>query len=260
LTQTVETIRLKPETLLAFHDYIGHAQIAIVQAWSSELPFLWSDREAERAKKVNKGDVISQYWEGKHPIGVPDGMIHDWVGAIRIGCASLDQVLSLLQDYDNHKRVYAPDVVDSALLSRNGDDFQIFLRLRKKKIITVILDTDHDVHYGRVDPNRAYCRSFTTRIAEVDDAGKPTEKISPPDSGYGFLWRLNSYWSLEQRDGGVIVECRAISLTRNIPKAVKWIVEPMVDKLPRESLRSTLEATRRALSNLPVATAPASPE
>jgi hypothetical protein len=259
LSQTVETVRLKPETLGAFHDYIGRAETSISQVWSSE-PFLWSDGDAERARKVTKGDAISQYWEGKRPIAVPDGMIHDWVGAIRIACVTLDEVLALLQDYDNHKRVYAPEVLDSALVSRSDDDFRIFLRLRKKKIITVILDSDHNVHYGRLHPNRAYCRSFTTRIAEVDDVGKPTEKISPPDSGYGFLWRLNSYWSLEQRDGGVIVECRAISLTRNIPKAVKWIVEPMVEKLPRESLRATLEATRRALSNSRTEAVSASPE
>lgn len=45
----------------------------------------------------------------------------------------------------------------------------------------------------------------------------------------------------------VIVECRATSLTCDIPKALAWATEPMVDKLPRESLKATLNATRRAL-------------
>jgi len=251
LSHTVETVQLKPDTLIAFDDYIRQAETSVSQSLSGGLPFLWSDRDPGRARKVSEGLALSQLWQGKRPVNVPDGMIHDWIGALRIAGATLGQVLTLIQDYDNHKLVYKPEVLDSKLVSRTGDDFRIFLRLMKKKIITVILDTDHDVHYGLLDPARAWCRSATTRIAEVDDAGKPSEKISAPDTGYGFLWRLNSYWSFQERDSGVIVECRAISLTRNIPKALKWIIEPIVDKLPRESLRATLEATRRALSPPP---------
>jgi hypothetical protein len=81
----------------------------------------------------------------------------------------------------------------------------------------------------------------------VEDAGKPKEKVLPPDSGFGFMWRLNSYWRLQERDGGVYLECRAISLTRDIPKGLAWIVEPIVRKLPAESLNRTLAATRQAL-------------
>ena len=102
--------------------------------------------------------------------------------------------------------VYKPDVIDSKLLSHQGNDFKIYLRLLKKKIITVVLDTDHDVHYSPLGPTRWFLRSYTTRISEVENAGKPNEKVAPPDTGYGFLWRLDSYWRFEERDGGVYVE------------------------------------------------------
>ena len=69
----------------------------------------------------------------------------------------------------------------------------------------------------------------------------------PPDTGHGFLWRLNSYWRFQQREGGVCVECRAISLTRDVPFGMGWLIEPIIQKLPKESLINTLEATRRAL-------------
>jgi hypothetical protein len=82
----------------------------------------------------------------------------------------------------------------------------------------------------------------------VDDAGKPNEKIQPPDAGYGFLWRLNTYWRFEERDGGVYAECRAISLTRDIPSVLKWIIEPMVRSLPKDTLMHTLKATRDAVA------------
>ena len=131
--------------------------------------------------------------------------------------ATVARTLACIQDYDNHKKLYRPEVIDSKLIARHGDDFQIYLRVLKKKIITVVLDTDHDVHYFHAGGARWGCRSYTTRTAEVDDAGKPNEKIQPPDAGYGFLWRLNTYWRFEERDGGVFAECRAISLTRDIP-------------------------------------------
>jgi hypothetical protein len=105
------------------------------------------------------------------------------------------------------------------------------------------------VHYSSLEDTRWFCRSYTTRIAEVEDAGKPSEKALPPDTGYGFLWRLDSYWRFQERDGGVYVECRAISLTRDVPKGLGWIIEPIVRQLPKQSLTETLTATRQALSS-----------
>ena len=116
-----------------------------------------------------------------------------------------------------------------------------------RKIMTVVLDTDHDVHYRPVDERRWICRSHTTRIAEVEGAGTPQERVRPPDAGYGFLWRLNSYWRFQEREDGVYVECRAVSLTRDVPFGLGWVIEPIIQKLPKESLINTLEATRRAL-------------
>src|SRR5208283_4923567 len=90
---------------------------------------------------------------------------------------------------------------------------------------------------------------YTTRIAEVEDAGTEKESVLEPDTGYGFLWRLYSYWKFDEKKGGegVYIECRAISLTRDIPVGLGWIIEPIVRKLPQESLIHTLECTRKAL-------------
>ena len=138
-------------------------------------------------------------------------------------------------------------MIASRLVSRRGNDFQIYLRLLKKKIVTVVLDTDHEVHYRSLDRGRWVCRSYTTRISEVEQAGTQKERVLPPDTGYGFLWRLYSYWRFQEREGGVYVECRAISLTRDVPLGLGWIIEPIIQKLPKESLINTLVATRQAL-------------
>ncbi|MBZ5586029.1 MAG: hypothetical protein LAQ30_28330 [Acidobacteriia bacterium] len=245
-SRRAETVRLDDATLAAFRDYVAAAEADMSRSLQPEGPFLWCDASADRAELVRKGKTIAQLWTGDRPLHVPKGLIHDWVGATRIPEATIENTLALLQSYDRHKEIYRPEVMDSRLISRDGGVFEIFLRLLKKKIITVVLDTDHHVEYAPVSATRWCCRTCTTRIAEIEHAGKRGEWARPPDNGYGFLWRLSSYWRLEQREGGVWVECRAISLTRDVPKGLGWAIEPMIKKLPRESLIATLEATRRA--------------
>lgn len=251
MVQTANLVTLKPRTLFAFTDYIHAAEGAMEASLNGRSAFLWSDLNYERSQQIRRRHMVAQLWAGDSPLKVPNGLIHDWVGAALAPNVTVEQVLSLVQNYDNHKYIYQPEVMDSRLLSHQGTDFKIFLRLLKKKIITVVLDTDHDVHYSAVEAKRWVCRSYTTRIAEVEDAGTEKERVLEPDTGYGFLWRLYSYWKFdEKKDGeGVYIECRAISLTRDIPLGLGWIIDPIVRKLPQESLIHTLECTCKALDS-----------
>jgi hypothetical protein len=247
MAKTAKPVRLDSRTLEAFNAYILEAESEMEQTLRGPALFLWSQQELERAQKVGRGQIVAQFWADRGPDRVPSGLIHDWIAAAFVPNSTIREIFALIQDYDNHKNIYKPEVMDSKLIRRNDNDFQIYLRLLKKKIITVVLDTDHEVHYRPVDRSRWVCRSYTTRIAEVESAGSQSERILQPDTGYGFLWRLYSYWRFEERDAGVVIECRAISLTRDVPSGLGWAIEPIIQKLPKESLINTLEATRRAL-------------
>ena len=246
MPETAKPVQLKPQTFEAFEAYTREAEAAMEQSLHDGR-FLWTDLDSKRAQQVRGGKAVAQFWTRQAPVQVPNGLIHDWIGAIFIPGTTVKDTLALIQDYDNHQSIYKPEVVASRLISHHGNDFQIYLRLLKKKIITVDLDTDHEVHYRGLDPSRWTCRSYTTRIAEVEDAGSPKERVCPPDTGYGFLWRLYSYWRFQERDGGEYVECRAVSLTRDVPSGLGWAIKPIIQKLPKESLTNTLEATRQAL-------------
>jgi len=248
MAQAVKTVLLSPSTVEAFEAYIHAAEAGIEESRQGSEPFLWSDASSERAQQVRQGKIAAERWSGKESVKIQDGLIHDWIGAVFISATTVRDTLALLQDYNNHKNIYKPDVIDSRLVGRKDNDFQIYLRVLKKRIVTVVLDTDHDVHYSSIDGTRWFCRSSTTRISEVEDAGKPSEKVLPADSGHGFLWRLASYWRFQERDGGVYVECRALSLSREVPKGLGWIVEPIVGQVPKQSLINTLTATRQALA------------
>lgn len=244
---SVKPVQLNPKTLEAFDAYIRNTETEMEQSLPGRGVFLWSQQVPERVQAVDQGKVVVQFWSGEGPVKVPSGLIHDWIAAAFIPGSNIQAILAVIQDYDNHKNTYKPEVVDSKLISRHGNDFKVYLRLLKKKIITVVLDTDHEVHYCPIDQTRWVCRSYTTRIAEVENAGSRDERILEPDTGYGFLWRLYSYWRFEERNDGVALECRAISLTRDVPFGLGWAIEPITEKLPKESLINTLEATRQAV-------------
>jgi hypothetical protein len=242
----ITTVELQPHTVEAFDRYIRLAGTRLdKQAHSAS--FLWVDGLPDRKLKVQRGEAVAGPAVGTGDVDVPDGSIHDWTGAIFIPGTTLAATLALLQDYDNHKNIYKPEVQDSKLVKRSGNDFQVYLRLLKKQMITVVLNTNHDVRYFPLDATHCYSQSRSTRIAEVDNAGDADEREMQPGEDHGFLWRLNSYWRFEERDGGVYVECEAISLTRSVPVGLGWLVNPIVRTLPRESLENSLGTLRRAL-------------
>ncbi len=247
MAPNAETLRPEEQTLAAYAEYICKAEIDHARCLqAAETSFLWSDSCPESAAAVRNGQTIAQRWAGDHPVHVPNGLIHDWIGATSIAGATIENTLALVQNYDDHKRIYHPQVIDSKLVSRSGNIFEVYLRLLKKKIITVVLDTYHHVEYAPLTVTRWWCRSHTTRICEIEDAGKSTEASLAPDTGHGFLWRMTSFWRFEQQESRVCVECRAISLTRDVPKWLGWAIEPILTTLPMESLIATLEATRRS--------------
>src|SRR6201993_2948104 len=166
MVQTVKRVQLEPRTLQAFDAYIRQAETEMEQTLHGSAAFLWSRQPPERTQDVGQGKVVAEFWSGRGPVKVPGGLIHDWIAAAFIPASTIQQIFAVIQDYDNHKNIYKPEVVDSKLIRRDENDFQIFLRLRKKKVITVVLDSDHEVHYRPVDRSRWVCRSYTTRIAE----------------------------------------------------------------------------------------------
>jgi hypothetical protein len=136
----------------------------------------------------------------------------------------------------------------SRTLEHAGDDFKVYFRLTRKKIITVVLDTEYEVHYRRLDANRAQSRSYSTRIVEIEHPGESAERALPGGNDHGFLWRLYSYWRFSEADHGVYVQCEAISLTRDIPTGLNWLIAPFIESIPRESLEFTLRSTRAAVT------------
>ena len=250
-------VQLEQRTLDAFGRYIQLTEARNDEELRRGTPFLWVDMLAEPQRQaayaeLRVGQVKMERLETRdagQPIRCPNGMIHHWVGVVFIPGATLQQTLGLLEDYDNHAVYYRPDVQRSKILEHHGNDFSVFLRFRRKKIITVVLNTEHEIHYFPIDATHAHSRSRTTRVAEVENHDRPEEHERPVGKDGGYLWRMNTYWRFLEQDGGTYVQCEVISLTRDIPAGLRWLIRPFVISIPRETLTATLNATRTALEH-----------
>ena len=247
-------VSLGSSTLEAFQRYV-----AITDAQSNrglgDENFLWIDSLPEEEKQdayaaLKRGEIqmrrVPPESAGANA-GIPGGMIHDWKGIVFIPGAKLDQVLRVLQDYDHHATIYAPDVEKAKIEKRDGNHYVVFLRFRRTKVVTVVLDTEHDVNYFRDSPTRAHSRSSAIRIAEVENPGDTNEKEKTPGEDQGFLWKMETWWRLQEKDGGVYVQNHVVSLTRDLPTGLGWLIEPFITSIPKESLEFTLGATRKAV-------------
>jgi hypothetical protein len=246
---------LKPEAVAGFDRYVRLTEQRMQTELRPGAAFLWVDGlpEARRNNvyaQLQRGEVVASRLEtpdSSGDLGVPDALIHHWVGTVFIPGASLQQVLTLLKDYDHHAVYFRPEVEKSKTLEHRGEDFKVYLRLTRKKVVTVVLDTEYEVHYEQLDAVRAQSRSYSTRIAEVANPGESRERQMAPGKDNGFLWRLDSYWRFFESGGGVYVQCEAVSLTRDIPTGLHWLIAPFIESIPKESLEFTLRSTRTAV-------------
>jgi len=248
----------QPETSQAFDHYITQAETRITQQGSQAKVFLNLDSlPAEQRsgilRRLRQDEVVIEK-VANTPQEIPGGLVHDWQGWVFIPKVTVEEVVSLIRDYDHLSRYYSPEVLQSRLISARGDDLHVHMRLQKHKIVTVVLDTEYDVHYGRIDAAHQYSISRSTRVSEIENPGSPNESALPPGQDHGYMWRLNSYWAFEQANNGVLVQCEAISLTRDIPTGLAWLIGPFVNSIPRESLQFTLTDTTNAMATNTVGT------
>jgi putative flippase GtrA len=208
----------QPETVAAWEQYVVATEQKL-QAWSAT------------GRPRPAGEAIDAAGESMQ---VPGGTISDWGGAVFIPHITLDDLLHRLQ----HPGTPPPqeDVVSSHVIARGKDSLRVGIRLVRRAIVTVSYDTEHDMQFKRLRPTLATARSVATRIEQVDGGD------------HGFLWRLHSYWRYEEIDGGVLVELRSLTLSRNVPLVARPIAGPLVNRVARESMVRTLEALRRYLS------------
>jgi hypothetical protein len=241
--------KLNPETASAFDRYVESAESRMSRSLQQGL-FLHAGSKPDLKAKLRGGEVLiesgSEFNNGKES-NVPGGMLQDWLGMMFVPNATIQQVKAILQDYDNYKNYYKPEVIESKQVAYQADEYDIFLRLYEKHILTVVLNANYHVRYTMVDAQRMTVTSHSTRIAQVKDSKRSYTEEEPVGNDTGFLWRLDSYWRFEEADGGVYAECEAISLSRDVPLGLGFMLKGFLERFPKESMQNTLRGTRSAV-------------
>jgi hypothetical protein len=257
LTASVAAVTLRADAARAFDRYVTLTEQRIDREVADDHRFLWIDgltpaKRAEMERGLHEGGIVIERLttrEGSGAIEAPGALIHHWVGLVFVPNVRLAAAVALMQDYNRHSQVFGPNIAASKTLGRTDTHFRVALRFHVKKVIAVTMDTENDADFFRPAADKAYSRIRSTKVTEIADAGTAQERAKPPNQENGFMWRLNTYWRFLEKDGGTYIQCESLTLSRDVPFALAWIIRPFVTQVPKDSLTFTLERARKALLN-----------
>lgn len=233
-------------TLRAWEQYVARVEARRARERVDEARFLAAEFDTppgELERRVRGGEVIIADIAGG-PEAAGDGTISHWRGLSFVPGVTLDEMLDTAAVRGPRVKFPREDVLAHRVIARRGNIVDLYLKLQRKAIVTAAYNTEHRITVERLDAARGESRSIATRIAELRDPGTPQERERPEGADRGFLWRLNSYWRYRAVDGGVIVELESLTLSRNVPWAVRAIASPVISRIARESMARSLAALR----------------
>ena len=231
----------------AFDRYLAEVDARMARQHQSAGEFLAPAGGPDVERRLRNADLIVERLAPTSALDLKGAMLYHWRGTAFAAGATAADFERLMRDYAAYPQRFAPEVTQTRVVSQKGDRYQIVMRVRQHHVITVVMDTSYDVTFGRLDPRHGYSISRSTQVSEIDSPGTSHERVLSAKDEHGFLWRLTTYWSYEERDGGVYMQIESISLTRSIPAGLGWAVGPFVESVPRESLEFTLRSVCNAL-------------
>jgi len=239
---------LKPETLRRWEEYIQTVDARNQARLASGATFLSSDEIPEQMAKVRAGEIVVTPVGPHVPMKVPSGLIHDWAAAVFLPGTTLDGILSVVRNYDRYKDFYRPNVIESKRISTTDARDQFSMTIMNKSVVAkTALHFEYQTLYQHIDDHRLYSITESTCIQEIADYDTPSQHVLPEDHGTGLIWRLHSVTRFEERDGGVYIEVEGVALSRDIPLALRWFVDPIVRRISRSSLTTSLQKTETAV-------------
>ncbi len=238
-----------PAAISAFNSYTKTVESRLAQQHQSQNTFLApaaSDLKSAETR-LRHGELIIEQLTPSVGADFSGALLHHWRGTAFVPGAKAADFERLIRDFNRYPQYFSPQVLQAKVLTTSGDRMQASMRVRQQHVITVVMDTTYDITFGQLDVQHGYSISQSTRIDEIGSPGTSTEHALNANEEHGFLWRLNTYWSYEERDGGLYLQIEAVSLTRSIPRGLGWVLQPYIQSIPRESMEFTLRAACSAL-------------
>jgi hypothetical protein len=222
---------LSSRTSLAYDEYVRKAQDTFLARVRSDAPPPPQTDGIPPARPGREDGIIS----------IPGGLVHHWVGGAFIPHATLERALDVAVAYDRFAGIYN-EVLAAKLLARHDDAYQALIRIKESAGgVGAVLDITSTARYFHPTDRLVYSLTSSDQIREVENAGKPNERLLPAGHDSGYLWRTNSFTKFTEHDGGVFVEMETLGLSRRFPPFLGWVIEPIARRRGRKSIERSLE-------------------
>lgn len=244
--------QLKPGAARAWEQYISQARAQMDERLrGNRKSFLWVQESEERMRSIRAGLIASEPIGKNGRVAVPAALIHDWIGAAFVPHVTAADVMEKLDQYSNYPEYYKPTVVRCRLISR--DDyrrvFSMVWQIRAAGGVSTVFDADYESQIFPVSAASGWWSfSHSTRVQQIDNYGSVNERLRPVGTGLGYIWSLCSIMRVAETEGGSIVEIEAIALSRDVPVAIAWLVNPIISRASRNALSTLLLKTKAALA------------
>ena len=237
-----------PRAVAAFNAYIRVTEAHLAEQRQSQSEFLAPTATIRQNQpRLRSGDLIVEQLTPTGGMKLPGALLHHWRGTAFVPGVTASDFEHLMKDFSAYSQIFSPQVLQAKLLMQRGSQFEIRMRVSQRHVIPVVMDITDDVTFERPSAGRGYSISRSVHISEIESAGTRSERTLNSSGNHGFLWRQNTYWSYQQRDGGLVMQIDSVSLSRSIPPGLGWVVRPFVESVPRDSLEFTLHAICDAL-------------
>jgi hypothetical protein len=227
---------LEPRTSQAFEAYRDEARRAFLARIRSESTI--PPRDGVLSAGPAREDGI---------INVPGGLVHHWIAKAFLRETTLRQGLDISSGFSAYSEVYAA-VIASRLIARDGDRYRVLMRLEEEEAgVRAVLDVRSTIEYLYPTSRSAFALSNADDIRQVQNAGRPDERLMEAGRDSGYLWRASTFTCFVETKDGLYVETETIGLSRAFPPLLGWIIEPIARRLGRRSMATSLQEFATAL-------------
>ncbi len=150
-----------------------------------------------------------------------------------------------MQDYDRYAQLFPPALVESRLIAHTGDVFDYRVKFVQKGLgVKAGLLADFRSRYVPFDARSGYIETEATKLIEIQNPGKPDERRLSFEEAKGLIEKSFSVMRYRETGNGVVIQIESITLSRDIPGSLRWLVSPFVRRFARQTMSSTLDRVR----------------
>ena len=241
---------LDQQTVAAWDKYVASATLHMQDRLAGKAPFLWADEDPARRRQLSSGDIVVSPLGNTHPLIVPRGLIHHWIGAVFIPGARIKDLANVVGDYGKYSEMYRPSLIKAELIDSTADEQKLsILWVQRVLLVTAAFYTEMDSRFCALNSRQGYMTFTTTRVEQIENYGERDERRLAQDEGSGYLWRLVSFARFEERDGGLYLELEVIGLSKDLPGSLRFLLKPVIEHIPRQALTAKLDQTRQAIQS-----------